>query len=136
VVEEFEVYVRDIYACMKEQIKENQLCGKMNWWPSQKFLCLVDEEVEILDDADNGTDRWDNQSTLGGKGVALPFHIFADGSLATTFNRRKFHPAVARNGLVPMDIQHGTDFGGGVLMGLMPSVDVLFIHFAVLMTTL
>ena len=63
VKEEFEIYFQDFFSIIKEQVKDCSLASIANQYPTCKYMRLVeeDEEVEILDDIETGSDRWKDQ---------------------------------------------------------------------------
>jgi hypothetical protein len=124
VIEEFEIYVRDIVACIKEHFYDIDLLKNMDYWPMKKFLCLGDyqEEVQIFDDVQSGLDSWAKQDLLGTEGISLPLILFADATAISRFNGCKFHPVILRNGLIPSHLRSGSNFGGGLLVGYLMQV--------------
>lgn len=123
-MEEYGIYVRDIVDCLKEHLQDNALLGQLNLWPTKRFLCLSNilQETQILDDVQSASDSWAKQDILGENGITVPLILYADATLISRFNGRKFHPVILRNGLVPSHFRSGTEFGGGILIGYIAQV--------------
>ncbi|KAI0055661.1 hypothetical protein BV25DRAFT_1815297 [Artomyces pyxidatus] len=127
--EKYEVYFRDILACVRSLYGNPEFSPFMTYAPERHF-CDEEKTNRVFDEMHTGDWWWKLQTVLEGKeagATIVPCILSSDKTQLTTFRNKSAYPVYLTIGNIAKNIRRKPSMHGQVLIGYLPTANLIHI---------